>query len=225
MAAMRLPPKVKFFLANPGLKGLPPADVHRFVQDVTARQLARGEAIWHPADLADSVFFIETGIARVARPGSRGRSLILRFHGRSEMFGIASLYRRERRETHAVAHEPCEVYRVPVEAVERMVQQHRALGERLAALWVQRQDQLERRLAAQMFEPVQTRLILLFQDLARSFGVRDSRGTILTLRLTHRELGDLVGATRETVSAALGALRKKGRIRIEEHRIILLRDA
>jgi len=225
MAAMRLPPKVKFFLSNPILRDLPHEDLHALVRVVEDRELGRGEAIWQPDDLADSVFWVHSGSVRVARPARRGRTLILRFHGRQEMLGIASLYRNDRRGTQAIAHEACGVYRSPVSALEDLVRRHSNLGFRLAALWVQRQEHLERRLAALTFEPVQTRLMLLFEDLAGQFGVRDSRGVILTIRLTHRELGDLVGATRETVSAALGVLRRNGRVRTEEHRIVLLRDS
>ena len=109
MAAMRLPPKVKFFRANPGLKGLPPADVHRFVQDVTERQLARGEAIWHPADPADSVFFIETGVVRVARPGSRGRSSPPAMSG-SNAQRVCTSALRVARESHRPVDDPSDIH-------------------------------------------------------------------------------------------------------------------
>lgn len=225
MASMRLPPKMKFFLSNPTLRDLPPEDLHALVRVVEDLEFGRGEAVWRPDDPANSVYWVRSGSVRVARPASRGRTLILRFHGKQEMFGIASLYRNDRRGTEAIAHEACGVYRAPVAAVEDLVHRHSSLGFRMAALWVQRQEHLEHRLAAQTFEPVQNRLMLLFQDLASQFGVRDSRGVILTIRLTHRELGDLVGATRETVSAALGVLRRNGRLCTEEHRIVLLRES
>ena len=53
------------------------------------------------------------------------------------------------------------------------------------------------------------------------FGVRDARGTI-NLKLTHREMAYLIGATRETVSFAILDLRKSKLLLTEGRRVILL---
>jgi CRP/FNR family transcriptional regulator len=66
------------------------------------------------------------------------------------------------------------------------------------------------------------RLAGLLLDLADRFGVRDSEGVIVDLRLTHRELAALIGATRETVSVAIVELRDAGLVRTDARRAVLL---
>ena len=46
-------------------------------------------------------------------------------------------------------------------------------------------------------------LASLLLELTEDFGVRDSRGVIINLKLTHKEMAALIGATRETVSFAI----------------------
>jgi CRP-like cAMP-binding protein len=57
---------------------------------------------------------------------------------------------------------------------------------------------------------VENRLLALMWHLAGRHGRVGSGGVILPLPLRHRVLGDLVGASRSTVTLALGALERRG---------------
>ena len=59
-------------------------------------------------------------------------------------------------------------------------------------------------------------------QLASRHGIRDARGTIVDLKITHQELAEMVGTSRETVTRALARLRKQGILSIEQRRIILI---
>jgi CRP/FNR family transcriptional regulator, cyclic AMP receptor protein len=60
---------------------------------------------------------------------------------------------------------------------------------------------------------VERRLVALFWHLAESWGHVGRDGVIVPLELSHRLLGELIGARRPTVSTALAALRRDGRVR------------
>jgi CRP/FNR family cyclic AMP-dependent transcriptional regulator len=64
-----------------------------------------------------------------------------------------------------------------------------------------------------MHQPkVETRLHLLLWQLADRWGRVRPDGVLLPFRLTHMMLSELIGARRPTVSAALGAIERDGRI-------------
>ena len=86
----------------------------------------------------------------------------------------------------------------------------------------ERRQKLENRVESLLFKSAHSRLAALFLDLGDSFGVRDSRGRIVNLKLTHKEIASLIGATRETVSFAILDLRKDELIQTEGKRVILL---
>ena len=81
---------------------------------------------------------------------------------------------------------------------------------------------VENRIGSLLFKTAHSRLANLFLDLAEDFGVRDSRGVIVNIKLTHKEMASLIGATRETVSFAILDLRKSGLILTESKRVIIL---
>jgi len=81
---------------------------------------------------------------------------------------------------------------------------------------------LHRRMTDLVYETAHARLALLFLELASTFGVRDSRGTIVNLKLTHREMATLIGTTRETVSFAIVDLRKDRVIENQGKRVVIL---
>jgi CRP/FNR family transcriptional regulator, cyclic AMP receptor protein len=59
---------------------------------------------------------------------------------------------------------------------------------------------------------VNGRLSAVLVELSRRFGVKDSRGTIITLALTRHKLGQLIGASRQKISLEIEALARSGKV-------------
>jgi CRP-like cAMP-binding protein len=76
-----------------------------------------------------------------------------------------------------------------------------------------------------LLRPAAARLAHVLLELAETFGVRDSRGVIVNVRLTHRDLAGMVGITRETASFAILELRAEGLVESEGKRVVLLDPA
>jgi CRP/FNR family cyclic AMP-dependent transcriptional regulator len=70
---------------------------------------------------------------------------------------------------------------------------------------------------------VDRRLLALFWHLAERWGRVSAEGVVVPLALTHRILGQLVGARRPTVSTALGELAERGELVRRDDRSWLLR--
>jgi hypothetical protein len=73
---------------------------------------------------------------------------------------------------------------------------------------------------------VERRLHALFWHLAERWGKVTADGVVVPLSLSHRLLGELVGARRPTVTTALAALQRKGTVRrLEDATWLLTGDA
>ena len=59
-------------------------------------------------------------------------------------------------------------------------------------------------------------------ELAEKFGVRDSRGTLLTIKLTHADLAELVGASRQRTTEQLNDFEREGVITRDGRRLIIV---
>ena len=73
-------------------------------------------------------------------------------------------------------------------------------------------------------QSLEDRITLVLLDLSSKFGVQDNRGTILNVRLTHRDIAELVGGSRARVSAYLERLAAQGALVQEARRIRILTD-
>lgn len=70
-------------------------------------------------------------------------------------------------------------------------------------------------------ERTQLRLIEELLELGGKFGARDARGVIVNVRVTRKDMADLIGTSRQLVSAMLNDLEAQGALVRERHRIIL----
>jgi CRP-like cAMP-binding protein len=70
--------------------------------------------------------------------------------------------------------------------------------------------------------PPRDRLVIALIEMGAKFGVRDSRGLILNLPITQKDLADLLGASRQSVNAHLGELVRMGAVINLSRRIVLV---
>ena len=71
---------------------------------------------------------------------------------------------------------------------------------------------------------IEWRVLLTLVHLAERCGIRGAEGIVVPLPLSHQMLADLVGAQRQTVSAALSRLAAEGTLRRTEERGWLITD-
>lgn len=188
-----------------------------------ARRYRPGEPVAVRGD-ADALYVLSRGAVklRVARPGSRRFFMLL--VGPWEPFGYASLPRRAGPgipHAYAEAAAACEVLRLPAAPLERAL---RSRPEAAAEIVDLLEVSLARRGEAVGFllpRRTEERLELLLPALAERFGERHPRGRRIRLRLTHRELGEMAGTSRESVSAALKRLGRRGLVVTEGGHIIV----
>ncbi|MGI8904168.1 MAG: Crp/Fnr family transcriptional regulator [Solirubrobacteraceae bacterium] len=75
---------------------------------------------------------------------------------------------------------------------------------------VERSHSLALHVAIHCIRRVDLSLLVLFWHLADRFGKVTSDGIVVSVKLTHQDLGKLVGATRQSVTAALGEVAERG---------------
>ena len=72
-----------------------------------------------------------------------------------------------------------------------------------------------------VFRGVPARIASILIKLAEQFGVDVKEGVRIELKITHQELADMVGATRETVTVVLNNFRSEGLIDISEKQVTI----
>ena len=205
----------------PLLADLGPEVLARLAERIELREIKRRDVVYLPGDPGNSLFFVNGGRVKISKVTRDGKALTLNYCGPSEVFGENCLVDGGPREEMAEAMENAMVTEVERPDFEKLLQVHPSLGFQMTRLLAQRRRDIENKLETLVFRDVTSKLAELLLRLANEYGVDDSRGTMVALKITHQELANLIGSTRETVSLTLSQFKKKKLICTEGRKVII----
>lgn len=205
----------------PLLAELGPEVLARLAERVEMKEVRRREVVYLPGDPGRSLFFVNGGRVKVSKVTRDGKALTLSYCGPSEVFGETCLIDGGPRSEMAEAVENAMLTEVERADFERLLAMHPSLGSSMTKLMVTRRRELENKVEGLVFRDVTSKLAELLVKLAGEYGVDDSRGTMVALKITHQELANLIGSTRETVSLTLSTFKKRKYIVTEGRKVII----
>jgi CRP/FNR family transcriptional regulator len=205
------------------LADLAPAQRDALLAGARTRRLARGDYAYSADDRADAVWFVIAGRVKIVRTGRNGSESIVGIRTQGDAFGELSwMQPGALRLTNAVAMEPTDAGAIPVGAFSRMLQGDAELARTFARGVARRLALAEYELTELAGKSVPGRLVDALGRLASEHGVLEPDGAMrIALNLTHKDLADLIGTSRETLTRELSVLADVGLLRVS-HRTITL---
>lgn len=195
----------------------------RFRAESSRRLFARGDTLFLSDDVADRVFYLVEGMVKIEHILPSGQTSIFWFCVPGDLFGAGGISGSLRQSVYAKALETTEVLVLSRRNFERIILDHPQFGLNVIRFLSGRL-----RLACDSMSEVNQRASLrvgrVILRLAESCGkwTPDSE-VVLNARVSHQEIGDMVGCTRQTVNEVLQALSRRGILRVEK-RIIYIRQ-
>jgi CRP/FNR family cyclic AMP-dependent transcriptional regulator len=187
------------------------------------KDFVRHELILMPEDRGDSVYLIKTGRVKISRFSREGREISLAVLGPGEVFGEEALMPGSSRTTFAEAIEDSQLCIVHRNHFEELVRQNPELAPRIAEMTGRRPEGAQRKTGEPASMGLPARLAGALLELAEEHGVPSgSGGTLLDVKITHQDIANLAGSTRETVTAALNRFKREGLLTYDGREIILL---
>lgn len=194
-------------------------DAEGLVAVSQARRFARGEFIFRAGAPGKHVYFLRQGRVKIYQPTQDGKDVILWFCFPGEMFGLAEVAQGGGRVVHAQACEACDVLCVSEAQLASYLQNHPSAALIMMQVLAGRLRSLGDVVVNLINDDVQTRIKKLILRLGTRYGVRVGQDIHLNIHLTHQEIADMVGTTRQTVTSVLGQLQRQGLMRLESRRI------
>ena len=205
--------------------------IHELDQITQHKHYKKNEPVLLPGDQQRRIYLLKKGHVKLCRISPHGKSVTVAILDPGEIFG----------EINALANRPSTIVAEALSTLESVTvceiqyddfedYLHRfpEIAVKVLKLVGAQTAQLESRLEDLAFRSVPSRLASLLIDLSEKYGERSAAGIQISLRLTHQNLADLVGATRETVSLIIGEFgrmgiisRKTGHISILEKRQLM----
>jgi len=201
------------------LSRLPVADRDELQLLGTRRQYAKGDFVFQAGKAAKAVFLLHQGRIKIYQPSSVGKEAILWFCFGGELFGLAESARGSLRAVSAQASEPSEVLCIAQDQFMAFLATHPKTAQIVVQLLAGRLRVLSEVVINLISDDVRTRIRKMLLPWGTRGGRRDDASVELAIPLTHQEIADMVGTTRQTVTSVLSELQRQGLIRLESRRI------
>jgi len=185
-------------------------------------KLEKGDVVYLPGEQAERIFILKQGRVRISRLSPEGKQLTLAILEPGTLFGEMALLEEPAYENIAEALDETWLCWIQKADFLYFMQKHPQLNYRIMKLVGRRMCQIESRLEDLVFLSVEQRLSKLIHYLAEEYGQNTAQGTLIGIKLTHEEMGQMINATRPTVSELLQKMQSQNKIRIVKRQILVL---
>lgn len=176
---------------------------------------SRGEHVFNTGSPGEHVYFLEHGRVKIYQLSPAGKEVILWFCFSGEMFGLGEMAYGGGRVVAAQACEEARILRISVNSFNSFMETHPKSALLVMQLLACRLRVLGEILVNVASDDVNTRIAKLILRLGALYGTRHGEEIHIDIHLTHQEMADMVGATRQTVTSVLSHMKRQGFLSID----------
>lgn len=194
----------------PIFKDLTDYEMEPIIDLAKSRLYKRGTHIFMQGDPLTNVYFIHSGQIKIYKTDIHGREQIVNVLQTGDMFPHQGFFRKDDYPAHAEVAENAVLLYIPIQQFENFLITHpeiciklfRVLGDIIVDL----QGRLEEKVLHNTYEQI----IMLILRLGNKHGIETDDGHVrFQTQFTNRELANMIGSSRETVSRTLTQLKKQ----------------
>lgn len=182
----------------------------------------RGETVFAEGEPGETAYIVLTGKVKLGRRAIDGRENMLSVMGPSDMFGELSLFDPGPRTATATVVTDARLASLAHGQLRPWITDRPEIAEQLLRVLARRLRRTNDAVADLIFTDVPSRVAKQLLALAERFGVEEPDGIRVHHDLTQEELGQLVGASRETVNKALAEFGSRGWVRVDSRALTIL---
>jgi CRP-like cAMP-binding protein len=173
----------------------------------------KGEFVYFSDDPSSTIYLIAEGKIKILYYTEEGDEVIKSVLTKGDVFGELSLLGEEKRKDFAMAvQDNTSICVLTIEQMDELMKKNRNLALKINKLIGLRIRKLERRVEALVFKDVRTRMLEFLREFAEERGEASGKSYQVNHFLTHKDMADLIGTTRQTVTTLLNELRNEGKI-------------
>ncbi len=188
----------------------------------------KNQQIFSAGDNAKVIYIVASGCIKLYQLSPGGKEIILWFSFPGELFGIAETVRGVEREIFASANIDSQVLVLSEGDFVEFLRSHPEAAMRAIGILSARLRTVGFSYADLAADDVETRLVkLLLRFAAGSLPTpcmmpKSSEEICVNIDLTHTDLGNLIGATRQTVNSTLAGFRRAGLVDLVDRHIHII---
>ncbi len=196
---------------------LSPEDLQIITSHGVTRNYPKNVVLITEGDRSDSLYVILSGKVKVFLSDEHGKEVQLNIQGPGEYFGELALIDQAPRSASVMTLEPSKLAVVSKADFQRCLAGHPEIAVELIRCLVQQVRSLTDAVGSMAMKPVYERVACTLLKLATE---RNDR-LVIEERLTHQDIANMVGASREMVSRIMKDLSTGGYIQVRDRKIFI----
>lgn len=204
--------------AIPLFAGLSEADLRAVVSHAHAKTYRKNTVVIEKGDQSTSLYILISGRVRVYLANEEGKELLLHTLETGDYFGELALLGDIARTASVMTETDCNLLVVSKPAFLDCLRAHPEIALETIRHLARKLSDLTERTGTLALLDVYGRVAAVLRERSRQ-----EDGRMITDRLTHQELAQIVGSSREMISRIIKELKQGGYIDVENKRVVLKR--
>ncbi len=210
-------------LSSPLFEAMNPEELEEVLRLSSERRVTRGASIFQKGDEGSSMMAVLAGRVRVSSVSVEGKEITLNVIDPGEVFGEIALLDGKPRSADCTAIEETMLLVLERRHFLPFLQRHESLYLRLIAVLCEKLRNTSMALEELALFDLPARLARVLLKLALDYGRQTAQGTRIDVKMSQRDLSNLVASTRESVNKQLRIWRDDGVVDLDGGYLILCR--
>lgn len=185
------------------------------------KKILKGESLFLQGSAVNEIFFITVGRIKLNKVFEDGNELTLEMRKPGDFVGEYIFLPHAQCPVSAYCMEDTTTCGFSKNEFERLILDYPRIGLQVIRNMSERISWLSRRIKSLALPNIEDRLLHMLVNMAREHGTRSPQGIKIDFPLTHEELSMLTGAHRVSVTRAMNALKRTGKIVYEDRHLVL----
>ena len=176
----------------------------------------KGHVVFSAGDTANHIYYIESGYVKIYRLNADGRKVnVGSMRNPGEIMGLAETLYESERTCFAGTMTDVILYVVTYKDFLKLMTDNHHLSIKVARLLGTRMREAESIIHELVCWQVPGRLALMLLKISERCGIVTESGTLIKLRLTHEEIANMIGTSRQTVTSLINTFKTEQSITVE----------
>jgi CRP/FNR family transcriptional regulator len=201
-------------------QGISETEAQRVASLCAERKYQKDSTIFSRGDPSNALFIVKGGKVRILSLSDKGTETIVHILKEGEIFGELLLSEEQRAFT-AVAGTDALVTVLSKGSLVELLTTIHTISKNFIRLLSKRLAKVERDFGDFGHTWSYNRLAKVLLQLCEEHGKETPAGTVIPLRLTHEDLANLIGTTRETVTTQMIRFRRRGLVKRQDRFLVV----
>jgi len=189
---------------------------------LAVKRFRKNEIILQEEDTNEYMYIILDGKVKVVQTTEDGKEILLAIHQTGDSFGEMSLIDGKTSPATVMATENSIAAIVSKKDFYSIIETQKKVLNNLLLLLCSRYRESWEKIQMLNYKNASHRVKILFLMLSEKYGEKTPEGMTLNIKLTHQEIAEMTGMTRETVTRVIDKWQRDGEISVLKNKFIQL---